>query len=274
MNKVIRVVVCGSFGKMGSKIASLVTQDKEMKLVGLIEKSGHPAIGDYKEGVQIRNDLGLVIKEKPPEIQVDVIIDFSNPEATIEHFETAAKYGKPIVIGTTGFTDRQIASIRGLSYTKNIPCVLAPNMSPGANLLFKLGRRAAKALPDYDIEIIEFHHNKKKDAPSGTAYKLAEEASLGYAAANPETAKNRELSHGRHGAIGPRKPEEIGMHAVRAGDIVGDHMLILAGPGERIEIIHRAHSRDVFAHGAIKAAKWIIGQKPGIYDMQDVLSIE
>ena len=151
---------------------------------------------------------------------------------------------------------------------------MAPNMSQGVNLLFKLVKEVAMTLPGYDAEVVESHHNQKKDAPSGTAYKLAEEIALGYADADPENAKNRVLSHGRQGIIGPRKAEEIGIHSIRAGDIVGEHTVIFAGPGERIELIHRAHSRDVFAYGAIKAAKWIVGKPAGLYDMRDVLGIK
>lgn len=266
----VKVIVCGACGKMGSRLISLIGQDAEMKIIGAIEEAKHPRIDKTIIGdIVVTNNLDKIIND------ADVVIDFTNPGATLDHLEIAARYQKPMVIGTTGFNEGELTEISAVAkIAQRMPLVLAPNMSPGVNLLFKLAREVAKALPGYDPEIIEVHHNQKKDAPSGTAYKLAEEISLGYADANPETAKNRVLSHGRSGTLGPRKLEEIGIHAVRAGDIVGEHTVIFAGPGERIELIHRAHSRDVFVHGAIKAAKWIVDKPPDLYDMQDVLGIK
>ncbi len=259
---------------MGSKIVSLVDQDKEMDLVSIIEKPGHPQIGNYI-GEKVKDNLEI---EEAGTVKIfvnpfaDVIIEFSTPEATLEHMEIAAKYKKAVVIGTTGLKEEHIARVKELA--KEIPCVMSPNMSQGVNLLFKLTKEVAQILPDYDVEIVEAHHNQKKDAPSGTALRLAIETRLGHIKGNLREDLNQIIFHGRQGIVGPRKPEEIGIHAVRAGDIVGEHTVIFAGPGERIELIHRAHSRDVFAHGAIKAAKWIVGKPAGLYDMQDVLEIK
>lgn len=263
----IKVIVCGACGKMGNRLINLIGEDKEMKIIEAIEEKSHPRIDKTIIGdITVTDNLEKNIDA------TDVVIDFTNPGASLRHLEIAEKHQKAIVIGTTGFKDGEIYVIK--TRAEKIPCVLAPNMSLGVNLLFKLAREIAKALPSYNPEIIEVHHNQKKDAPSGTAYKLAEEISLGYADANPATAKNRILSHGRSGTLGLRKPEEIGIHAVRAGDIVGEHTVIFAGPGERIELTHRAHSRDVFVYGAIKAAKWIVGKPAGLYDMRDVSGIK
>lgn len=261
----IKVIVCGACGKMGNRLISLISQDKEMKIIGAIEKWNHPRIN--------KTVLGDIVAAENLEkclSDADVVIDFTNPDSALEHVAVALQYQKPVVIGTTGLSKEQIAEISEAA--KTIPVVFAPNMSPGVNLLFSLIREIDEALPDYDVEIIELHHNQKKDAPSGTALKLAEKVSSGLDASREFIS--RKPVFGRQGNTGARKPEEIGIHAVRAGDIVGTHIVLFAGPGESIEIVHRAHSRDVFAHGAIKAAKWIIGKPPSLYDMQNVLGIK
>lgn len=260
----VKVIVAGAYGKMGQRIINLGLSDKDIELVGVLEAKGHPLVSkdlvvdNFK--LKVTDDLAGIID------QAEVVIDFTNPQATLEHLEIIAKAKKYAVIGTTGLNDKQLAKLKELS--QNIACVFAPNMSMGVNLLFKLAEESAKVLGNYDIEIVEAHHNQKKDAPSGTAVKIAQIIAkiLG---------RDLEKSgvYGRQGITGARKKEEIGIHAVRAGDIVGEHTVIFAGTGERIELIHRAHSRDTFAQGAITAAKWVVGRPKGLYDMQDVLGL-
>ncbi len=265
----LRSVVIGSGGRMGGRIISLMREDKDFKLVGAIERSGHNWIGsDIGEmlglgrmDVKVSDDLSSCIDN------ADVIIDFTNPEATLKNLEINQRGKVPVVIGTTGFTAEQREEMKRL--LKGIRCVLSPNMSIGVNILFKIVEDVARVLRDgYDIEIIEAHHRFKKDAPSGTAMKLAE-----IIASSIGRALEKDAVYGRRGMIGERKNEEIAVFAVRAGDIVGEHAVIFGGLGERIEITHRAHSRDNFARGALRAAKWIVNQKEGIYDMMDVLGL-
>jgi 4-hydroxy-tetrahydrodipicolinate reductase len=190
------------------------------------------------------------------------------PEASLEHIRTCAELGKAAVIGSTGFSPDQLSKLA--KEVQKIPCVLSPNMSIGVNLCFKILAEVAKTIgEDYDMEIVEAHHRMKKDAPSGTAMKMAQVIAQ---------AVNRNLDevgvYARKGMIGERSKKEIGIQTLRAGDIVGEHTVMFAGKGERIEITHRAHSRDTFAAGAVRAAKWVVGQKPGLYDMQDVLGLK
>jgi len=196
-----------------------------------------------------------------------VAIHFSSPEATVEHLDWSERGGHGAVIGTTGLSDGQLARIEAAA--QYVPILVTPNTSRGVNVLFHLAREAARLLgEDYDVEIVEMHHHHKKDAPSGTARRLAEvilEARGG--------GWERDVRHGRQGMTGERAPGEIGMHALRGGDVVGDHTVVLAGPGERIELTHRAHTRATFAHGALRAAAWLAGRRPGLYSMQDVLGL-
>ena len=254
---------------MGREIAESIIATNGLELAGGTEYKDHPAIGTGLLEMLGRKDGGPAISGDFKDVidGADVVIDFTAPSASLEHFNLATDRGKAIVIGSTGFSKEQIAAIHGRSSEAH--CVLAPNMSVGVNVMFKLAEEAAKVLgSDYDMEIVEIHHNKKKDAPSGTAARLAEICAQ---------ATNRELEksavYGRHGMVGERKPEEIGVVSLRAGDVVGEHTLIFGGPGERLEITHRAGSRKNFAMGATRAAGWIVNQKPGIYDMQDVLSL-
>ena len=214
-----------------------------------LEASGHEAIGrdvaavlgrPAALGVRVADDANAALG------QGDVLIEFTAPEVTVAHVQLAAALRKPMVIGTTGFSTAQMEVLR--SAAKTSPIVFSPNMSVGVNVLFELARLAAERLgPAYDVEVIESHHRGKKDAPSGTAKRLAELlASV-------------------------RKQTTIPIHAVRAGDIVGDHTVILAGPSERLELTHRAQSREVFAQGALRAARFVVGQPPGLYDMSHVL---
>jgi 4-hydroxy-tetrahydrodipicolinate reductase len=196
----------------------------------------------------------------------DAVIDFSSPQATRGLLEAAAAAGKPVVIGTTGHSPEEKAAL--LKIAAKVPCVWAGNFSVGVNVLYSLTRRATGTLgADFDTEVIEMHHRLKKDAPSGTAARLVEiileERKLDRSA----------LRHGREGLTGERPRSEVGIHSIRGGDVIGDHTVIFAGEGERIELTHRASDRNVFAHGALRAAKWVVTQKPGVYDMQDVLGL-
>ncbi|MFA6171779.1 MAG: 4-hydroxy-tetrahydrodipicolinate reductase [Patescibacteria group bacterium] len=266
----IKVAVAGIGGRMGSRIAQLIGETEGVSLSAGFESPGHAKtkkdlseiIGGALTGIKTAPSVKDVLAE------CDVIIDFTNAESSIKHLEAASQAGKPIVIGSTGFTREQLEKAGELA--KKIPVVLAPNMSLGVNVMFKLAAEAAKLLgDDYDVEIIEAHHRFKKDAPSGTAMKLAEVVAQ---------ALGRDLNavgkYERHGLIGERPKKEIGIQAIRAGDIAGDHTVLFGGLGERIEITHRAASRDTFARGAIRAAIWIVSQKPGLYSMQDVLGIK
>jgi 4-hydroxy-tetrahydrodipicolinate reductase len=197
----------------------------------------------------------------------DVIINFTNPEASIGSLEFARAMGSAIVIGTTGLSPEQTERIKELS--KSVRCVFSPNMSVGVNVMFRIVQEVAQVLgPEYDIEIFEAHHRLKKDSPSGTAAKLGELIAK---------AIGRDFGqvgvYGRKGMVGERTKEEIGMQVIRAGDIVGEHTVLFGGMGERLEIIHRAHSRDNFARGAVRAALWVVNQPNGLYDMQDVLGL-
>jgi 4-hydroxy-tetrahydrodipicolinate reductase len=264
------VVVCGAAGRMGNALVRLVHESRGVKLVGAIEWSKSPQInkdagevaGVGKVGVPITARIEPLLKGQI------VIIEFSAPGATLEHVKIAARKSIPIVIGTTGFSQKQLSEIRRLSRRTRV--LISPNMSLGVNLLVSLMGRVAKTLgEDYDIEIIEAHHHFKKDAPSGTAL------ALGRAVAQ---ALKRDLDQvgvcGRKGIIGEREKKEIGLLSVRAGDIIGEHTVIFGGLGERVEFIHRAQSRDTFARGAIRAAQWLVKQKKGLYSMQDVLGLK
>lgn len=265
----IKAIVTGAGGRMGGRIASIVSETDGIELAGAVEQKGHPLIGkDIGErlglgpiGVVIEDDLAGCIDRG------DVVIDFTSREASTDHLRIAAAKGKAIVIGSTGFTVDEMKKIRDTAGA--VRCVIAPNMSVGVNVLLKVLADVARILGDeYDVEIVEAHHHRKKDAPSGTAMKIAEviAASLG-------RDLNQVGVYSRRGMIGERTKTEIGIQTLRAGDIVGDHTVMFAGPGERLEFIHRAHSRDNFARGAIRAALWVVGRKNGIYDMQDVLGL-
>ncbi|MFH1957708.1 MAG: 4-hydroxy-tetrahydrodipicolinate reductase [bacterium] len=249
----IKLCISGAGGKMGSAIINCCKSDGDVEIGGLLEKGGSPAAGKVLEGIKVLTGIEDAVKN------CDCLIEFTNSQATLEHL---AKISIPAVVGTTAFSEEQIKKIG--EFSKKIPVVLSPNMSKGVNLLFSLSKTAARKLPGYEVEIIEAHHNRKKDAPSGTAKKIAE-------IINED--KNLKFVYGREGNVGARKQEEIGIHAVRAGDIVGEHTVIFAGPGECFELVHKAYSRNCFAQGAIAAAKWLVGKSPALYTMSDVLGI-
>lgn len=257
-----RILVTGIGGRMGSRIADIVRNTSGLTLAGGTEAPGSFAIGTtLPEGHAVVDDLSKNIAHG------DVVIDFTSPKATLHHAEIAAKAGKALVVGTTGFSEDEKDKLRAI--LKTMPSVFSSNMSIGMNVLFKIAAEAARRLgEDYDIEILEAHHHHKKDAPSGSALTLAEEIASAVGRNLAEVAQ-----YERHGQIGARKPREIGIQTLRGGDIVGDHTVYFAGDGERLELTHRATSRDNFARGAVLAAKWLQGKAPGIYTMADVLGL-
>ncbi|MBF0590900.1 MAG: 4-hydroxy-tetrahydrodipicolinate reductase [Nitrospirae bacterium] len=265
----LKVVVVGAAGKMGQRIGALAMQHQQIELVGALERGGHGAVGrDFGEvagvprtGVMISDDIGDTIA------RAEVVIDFTSPEPTLEHVRACVAAKKAIVIGTTGLNDDQVQQIRGLS--GSIPVVFSPNMSVGVNLLLKVLSDVAPILADdYDIEIIEAHHRLKKDAPSGTALKMASVIAQSIGRDLGEVAV-----YARQGMTGERTRDKIGIQTIRAGDIVGEHTVIFGAIGERIEFTHKASSRDTFAAGALRAALWLQDKPAGLYDMQDVLGL-
>jgi 4-hydroxy-tetrahydrodipicolinate reductase len=266
----LKAVVTGAGGRMGARIVDIISQSEGIELYGAAERSDHHTVGSDVGEVAGIGSIGITIESDVEKIinQADVVIDFTMPESSMLHLEEAAKNGTAIVIGTTGFSSHQRELIRTL--TSKTRCVMAPNMSVGVNLLFKVAGEMAKILGDeYDIEITETHHRHKKDAPSGTAMRLAEILALAL-----ERDLEKVAVYERKGITGERKKDEIGIQSIRAGDVVGDHTLIFGGLGERIEVTHKAQSRDTFATGAVRAAKWIANQPFGLYDMMDVLGLK
>lgn len=266
----VRIIVAGAAGRMGSRITTLSREYPELKLTGAFEKKGHEAVGKDiglvmgigETGIKLSDSLGDIIDN------TDVIIDFTTPSATKENVKLASQKSKAMVIGTTGFSKDDMKEIE--PYVKSIPCVMASNMSMGVNLLLKVLQDVARVLGnEYDVEIVEAHHRLKKDAPSGTALKMAQVIA---------DALGRNLDsaavYARKGLIGERTKKEIGIQTIRAGDIVGEHTVLFGGLGERIEITHKVSSRDTFARGALKATLWISGKPAGLYDMQDVLGLK
>ena len=266
----LNITVVGAAGKMGSRIIVLSKNYENIKLAGAVEIRAHQSIGqDIGDVIAIGTTGTKLISDiKDVADKTDVCIDFSNPESTLQSIKTLSDKPVPMVIGTTGLGEEGTEKIK--SYAQKVPCVYAPNMSVGVNLLLRVLTDIAKVTDDdYDVEIVEAHHRLKKDAPSGTALKMAQVIA---------SALNRNLEdsavYARKGLIGKRTVKEIGIQTIRAGDIVGEHTVIFGGLGERIEITHRASSRDTFARGALKAALWVSQQAPGLYDMQDVLGLK
>lgn len=242
-----RIIITGSKGRMGQALISCAAKIPELEVVGTIDQGG---------------DLSALIGK------ADVVIDFSFHAATLGIAKLCAENRKALVIGTTGHAPDEKTRITDLR--SHIPIVMASNFSTGVNTLFWLTRKAAEILgPAFDLEVVEMHHRMKKDAPSGTAATLLE-----ILADVRKLQLEEALRHGRKGIVGERTPGEIGIHAIRGGDVVGDHTVIFANTGERVELTHKASSRDTFANGALRAAQWIVKQKPGLYDMQDVLGLK
>jgi len=242
----IRLLIHGAKGRMGRALIACAAED-----AGLTVSAGIDAGDDFAAALP----------------GCDAVIDFSHAPATAGVAEACASAGKVLVIGTTGHSDADRARIAQAA--KAVPIVCAPNFSVGVNTLFWLTRKAAEILgPDFDLEVVEMHHRLKKDAPSGTARRLAE-----ILAGVRGLSYDADVRHGREGMPGERTRTEIGMHALRGGDVVGDHTVIFANTGERVELTHKASSRDTFSQGALRAAKWAQGRAPGLYDMQDVLGL-
>jgi len=263
----IRVAVTGAAGRMGRTLVQALAETDGVELSAAFERPGHDHLGvDAGElaglgslGVTLVDDLTMAVDA------FDTLVDFSAPEATLAALEVCRKAGKQMVIGTTGFDARGLAALTAAA--TDIGIVMAPNMSVGVNVAFKLIETAARILgDDVDVEVLEAHHRHKVDAPSGTALRMGEvlAAALGR---DLET----DAVYARHGITGPRDRRSIGFQSIRAGDLVGEHTVLFAGPGERIEITHRASSRANFAHGAMRAVRWLADQAPGLYDMQHVL---
>ncbi|MHB8381263.1 MAG: 4-hydroxy-tetrahydrodipicolinate reductase [Candidatus Binataceae bacterium] len=262
------LIIAGAAGRMGRMLIALGAQDGAHRLVGAVEARGVAAVGaDAGDtagigtlGVKITDDYAAIVRPDT------VTLDFTNATASMEHLEAAVKAGGAAVIGSTGFTAEQESRIKEIAL--RIRAVIAPNMSIGVNVLMKIAAEVAAILPDFDAEVIEIHHRTKADAPSGTAL------GLGRAVAG---ARGQELAphavYGREGITGVRPVGQIGVLAIRAGDAVGDHTVIFGGPGERLELIHRAQSRESLARGALRAAAWLEHQKPGLYSMRDVLGL-
>jgi len=268
----IKAVVTGAAGRMGSRIINVLSASEGIRLSGAIERKGHALLGQDANGpagIPSGGVLSVITDDLAASLKAgDVLIDFTLPEASLQHLKACADQGKAIVIGSTGFTKEQLAEAGTL--VQKVPCVLSPNMSVGVNVCFKVLADLAKILgPDFDAEIVEWHHRLKKDAPSGTAVRMGEVVAKALGRDYHQAAK-----YHREGITGARTNEEIGMQTVRGGDIVGEHTVYFIGMGERIELTHRAHTRDMFARGAVRAAKWVVGKKPGLYDMQDVLGLK
>ncbi|MGM0441438.1 MAG: 4-hydroxy-tetrahydrodipicolinate reductase [Elusimicrobiota bacterium] len=251
----LKIGVSGGRGRMGQKITGLILDNPDLKLSGVLENPDHGDCGKTIDGIKVSSDIEEVVKKS------DVMIDFSSPENTLKVAKVCSAEKVKLVIGTTGFTKKQKEKIK--KYASSVPVLLAPNMSVGVNIIFKIAKEISQSIPGYEKEIVEAHHNKKADAPSGTAQKLADIISK----------KEDRQVYGRKGRVGERDKNEVGIHAVRGGNIVGEHTVMWIGPHDRIELTHRASSRGLFASGAVRAALWLAGEeKNRLYSMQDVLA--
>jgi 4-hydroxy-tetrahydrodipicolinate reductase len=267
----IRVVVTGVAGRMGGTLVRMVQDEPGMSVVGGTEQKASPVIGQDVGvvarlpalGVAVVDDLARVLAQA----NAEVVIDFTSAAAGLQHARTCAEHGVALVIGSTGFSGEGKAEVGRCA--KRIPVMMSPNMSVGANAVIRMAAELAKLLgSSFDVEVLETHHRMKKDAPSGTALRIAETVSvtLGRSASDLRLA--------RQGEVGARPDKEIGVQALRGGDVVGEHTVYFLGEGERVELTHRATSRDQFARGAVRAAHWIVGRSPGLYGMEDVLGLK
>ena len=266
-----RIAVHGATGRMGRQVLAVVLADAQAELAAAIEREGHAAVGSdagllagrsEASGVAVDADLEGALERS------DVVIDFSAPAATRALLARCAQRRVAAVVGTTGMDDATKDALQQLAAVA--PVVYAPNFSVGVNVLWALCARAVQLCGDeFDLELIEMHHGRKVDSPSGTAVKL-----LDVVAAARGLDPASDAVYGRTGIVGARKRREIGVHALRGGDVIGDHTLVMAGPGERLEITHRAQSREIFARGAVRAAHWVAGRPAGLYDMSDVLGLK
>ncbi len=266
----IKVAIVGAAGRMGQALVRASRAAEGVALVSAVEIPANPWVGRDAGLAAGIGDIGVRIgaDTRAALMAADVAIDFTFHTAAPGNAALCAELGKALVLGTTGLDAAESARVREVA--AHVPVVWASNYSLGMNLLFSLVQQAAKALgPDYDIEIVEAHHHFKKDAPSGTALSLAKAA-----AAGRQQELDRVAVYGRHGITGERPRGEIGIHAIRGGDVVGDHTVLFAAAGERVELTHRASGREAFAPGAVLAARWVTGRAPGLYDMQDVLGLK
>jgi 4-hydroxy-tetrahydrodipicolinate reductase len=265
----LNVAMFGATGRMGRTIVPLLTESTDLRLSGALAAATDPAIGHDAGVVAGAAPLAVSITSDPDRALegAQVVIDFTLPAATPGHARICVARSVPMVIGTTGHDEQDLSELRAAA--EAIPIVMAPNMSLGVNLLFKLAELAARALDaSYDAEIFEAHHRHKVDAPSGTALGLGRAVAQGRG-----TSLDKAAVYARQGATGPRPPGAIGFSVVRGGDIVGDHRVIFAGSGEQIELAHHARDRSGFARGALVAARWVVGRPPGLYSMLDVLGL-
>jgi len=264
------VLINGGAGRLGTRILSLLLEDPELRLAGVLEAPNHPALGRDAGCLVGKGDLGVRVVSSLEETagEAEVVIDFSSPASTLRLAPLVGDRRLAMVIGTTGCTEDEKGELA--RHLKESAWVMAPNMSVGVNVLFQVAGEVARLLgAGYDVEIVETHHRFKADAPSGTALRLAEAVAR---ARGIDLA--RKARYGREGRPGARDPEEVGILAVRAGDVVGEHTVIFGGMGERLELVHKAHSRDNFALGALRAAKWVANRPAGRYDMADVLGLK
>jgi len=257
----LRVASVGALGRMGESVRAALAAAPDAELVGALEAAGHPGLGRQLDGAVVRDDPKLAFAG------ADVAIDFSTPGSTLQALRAAADLGLAYVCGTTGFASVERAELERLA--ERIPVVAAPNFSVAVNALVHLVGEAARLLgPEFDAEIVELHHASKRDAPSGTALRLAEAV----AQARGTDPRSSLVLH-REGDTGPRRPGSIGVIALRGGDSPGEHSVLLVGRGERLELCHRAATRDHFAAGALRAARWLRGRPPGLYGMEEVLGL-
>ncbi len=257
----MKLAVAGAGGRMGRSLIEAIEADGALALAAALDAPGSPALGQPAGEVEVTSDIDAAVRA------CDALIDFTRPEGTLRHLEACEKHGRAIVIGTTGFSAAQVEAIHAAG--RRIPVAVSPNFAVGVNVLFKLVEVASRALAEgYDIEIVEAHHRHKVDAPSGTALKLGE------IAAKATHRSRSDYSFGREGDTGERPVGQIGFHAVRGGDIVGEHTVLYAGTGERLELVVRSQSRMTYASGAVRAAKWLRKRPAGVYDMADVLGLK
>jgi 4-hydroxy-tetrahydrodipicolinate reductase len=266
----VKAIVAGAAGRMGGRIIHMIRQSTDVELAAAFERPDHPSVGFDVGQVAGLGNFGIKVAGSLREVigLGEVIIDFTAPEATVENLKLASTANLAVVIGTTGMSGNLLDQVKALA--KSTRCVMSPNMSVGVNVMFKIAGEMARILgKDYDMEILEVHHRFKKDAPSGTAMRLAQ-----ILAASTNRDLDEVAVYHRKGIIGERTSKEIGIQTWRAGDITGEHTILFGGVGERLELIHRAHNRDNFARGAVRAAAWVVHQPAGLYDMQDVLGLK
>ena len=266
----IKAIVAGAAGRMGGRIIHMIRHSQEVTLAAAFEHPDHPQVNQDAGQVAGLGKIGVKIARSLEEVIElgEVVIDFTTPESTLENMRLASSHDLSMVVGTTGITGDSLKEVTDLA--KGIRCVMAPNLSVGVNVMFRIAGEVAKILGnDYDMEILEVHHRLKKDAPSGTALRLAQILA---------SAVDRDLDkvavYERKGMTGERSDEEIGIQTWRAGDVAGEHTVMFGGIGERLELVHRAHNRDNFARGALRATTWVVKQPVGLYDMQDVLGLK